>query len=86
MVLSTDLFDDNPWWKSKTANEDPKIKEWEESTIKWDPRIRHTFDYSNDIVYFTRTQTGRENHVNQVANPRVFARRNFALEYYVLCI
>ena len=49
------LTAENPWWKSKNEiQNDPKIKEWNESDIKWDPRIRHKFDYSNDIVYSLR--------------------------------
>ncbi|MEM3159349.1 MAG: ATP-binding protein [Nitrososphaera sp.] len=55
MVLSSELFDDNPWWKSADEiNKDPQIKEWEESIVKWDPKIRQTFDYTKDIVYSLR--------------------------------
>ncbi len=55
MVLSNDLFEDNPWWKSRhEISNDPKIKEWGESLIKWDPKIRQTFDYTKDIVYSLR--------------------------------
>jgi hypothetical protein len=55
MVLSKDLFDDNPWWKSPhEINKDPKIKEWGESMVKWDPKLRQTFDYKGDIVYSLR--------------------------------
>lgn len=55
MVLLPDLVEDNPWWKSPDEiSNDDKITEWEASSIKWDPRIRHKFDYSNDIVYSLR--------------------------------
>lgn len=55
MVLTSELLEDNPWWKSASRiNDDDKIIEWDTSTIKWDPRIRHAFDYSNDIVYSLR--------------------------------
>lgn len=33
---------------------DPKVKEWNESVIKWDPRIRHTFRYGADVIYSLR--------------------------------
>lgn len=55
VALSADLVQHNPWWKSKKQIEfDPKIKEWNESVIKWDPRIRHTFRYGTDVVYSLR--------------------------------
>ena len=55
MSLEPLLYDDNPWWEStEKINEDPEIMERERSNIKWDPRIRHTFDFSKDIVYSLR--------------------------------
>ena len=55
MVTYTEIFGDNPWWRSEEEiNEDAKIKEWETSNIQWNPRIRYTFDYSNDIIYSLR--------------------------------
>jgi predicted AAA+ superfamily ATPase len=49
------LSAENPWWKSKDEIlSDIKIKEWNESKLKWDPRIRHKFDYSTDIIYSLR--------------------------------
>ncbi|MGA2877044.1 MAG: ATP-binding protein, partial [Nitrososphaerales archaeon] len=44
----------NSWWKS--ANEidaDESILQWEQS-IQYDPRLRRTFNYLNDIVYSLR--------------------------------
>jgi len=50
-----ELYDDNPWWESQdNIDNDPKITDWNESKIKWDPRIRSTFDYSTDIIYSIR--------------------------------
>lgn len=55
MALLPTLSDDNPWWKStEKINDDPQIIEWEKSSIKWDPRIRHTFDHTNDLFYSLR--------------------------------
>lgn len=55
VVITNDMHEDNPWWKSITSiNEDVKIQEWNSSQIKWKPRIGHTFDFSKDIVYSLR--------------------------------
>ena len=55
MATFTELYDDNQWWESQdNIDVDPKIADWNESEIKWDPRIRHTFDYSTDIIYSIR--------------------------------
>jgi uncharacterized protein len=54
-VLEPSLIKENQWWKSKDAiNQDIKIEEWQKSKVKWDPRIRHKFDYLTDIVYSLR--------------------------------
>jgi len=50
-----ELSEDNPWWKDpKNIDNDLRIKEWEESAIKWIPRIQYTFDFSHDLVYSLR--------------------------------
>lgn len=55
MVNPSNLRDVNPWWKSKDKiNEDLKIVDWEQSNIKYDPRIRRRFNYDEDIVYSLR--------------------------------
>lgn len=53
--MQSGLLTENPWWKSKDSIlNDLKINEWNESKIKWDPRIRHKFNYDNDVVYSLR--------------------------------
>ena len=55
MALSIELSEDNPWWKDpKNIDNDLRIKEWEESAIKWIPRIQYTFDFTQDLVYSLR--------------------------------
>jgi len=55
MAILADLSEDNPWWKSKEKIiQDPKINEWENSIIKWLPRISYTFDFDTDLVYSLR--------------------------------
>jgi len=55
MAISTDLSEDNPWWKSSELIEkDPKVMEWENSFIKWEPRISHTFTFTDDLMYSLR--------------------------------
>ncbi len=49
----------NPWWTDQEAiHEDKKIKEWEDSAIKYDPMLRrdiaYDFDPSNTVVYTLR--------------------------------
>src|SRR5438128_1341571 len=54
MISFDDLYDDNPWWKDGSKFYDRQIRIWNESIIKWDPRIRRKFDFKNDIVYSLR--------------------------------
>src|SRR6266566_3947383 len=54
MISFDDLYDDNPWWKDGIKFNDKELRIWNESIIKWDPRIRRKFDFSNDIVYSLR--------------------------------
>ncbi len=59
MIKESDVRDLNPWWKDPSKiKEDKKIKEWEESKIKYDPRLRHviTYDFepNNTVVYTLR--------------------------------
>ncbi|MDN5847819.1 MAG: ATP-binding protein, partial [Candidatus Nitrosocosmicus sp.] len=50
-----DLLQSNIWWVSPTdIDKDKKIEEYNNAKIKWDPRIRKTFDYDEDIVYSLR--------------------------------
>ncbi len=49
------IWNENPWYKSREEiNKDIKIVEWNESLIKWDPRLRQKFDYNSDVVYTLR--------------------------------
>lgn len=57
MVKDSELRERNPWWKTKgRINQDRKIREWEKSTIKYDPGLRHKIDFDNEtnIVYTLR--------------------------------
>lgn len=55
MAVFIDLAEDNPWWKSpKEIEKDHEIMEWEQSFIKWIPRIIHTFDLNSDLMYSLR--------------------------------
>ncbi len=55
MSLSPASYDDNPWWTDiDEINQEREIKNWEDSPIKWDPRIRQAFDFTNDIIYSLR--------------------------------
>lgn len=50
-----DLLQSNLWWISPTdIDKDKKIEEYNKSKVKWDPRIRKTFQYDKDIVYSLR--------------------------------
>ncbi len=56
MIKEKDLRDQNPWWKGKRKiSKDKKIKEWERTEIRYDPRLRHTirydFESDNTVVY-----------------------------------
>jgi predicted AAA+ superfamily ATPase len=54
MISFDELYDDNPWWKDGIEFNDKELRLWNESIIKWDPRIRKKFDFNNDIVYSLR--------------------------------
>ena len=55
MDIADLIIDQNPWWKRKGAmTEDKHITKLKESSIKWKPRIRHTFNLNSDIVYTLR--------------------------------
>ena len=48
MIKESDVRDLNPWWKDATKiQDDKKIKEWEESEIKYDSRLRHVITNSS---------------------------------------
>ena len=59
MIKETDVRKLNPWWKDPVKiHDDKKIKEWKESEIKYDPRLRHEITYNfepdNTVVYTLR--------------------------------
>jgi hypothetical protein len=59
VIRDSDIRDLNPWWKNKDKiNDDKKIREWQNSTIKYDPRLRRKINYdfepNNSIVYTLR--------------------------------
>lgn len=59
MVKDSDLRKANPWWKDRREIlTDDLIKEWENSSIKYDPRLRYkiTYDFKpeNTVVYTLR--------------------------------
>lgn len=44
----------NPWWKKiEEIETDPRIKDWKESSFKWQPRLGETFE-DKDIIYVLR--------------------------------
>lgn len=54
-MLDNRIRNENPWYRLKDEiNRDNKIIDWNKSSLKWDPRLRQKFDYSNDIVYTIR--------------------------------
>ena len=49
------MIDQNPWWRRREAiTEDKHLIKLKESSIKWEPRIRHTFNLNADMVYTLR--------------------------------
>lgn len=49
-----ELTEYNPWWKKESEiSKDPQLQKWEQSSLKWDPRLRHTFK-DEDVVYSLR--------------------------------
>ena len=59
MVYESVVRDSNPWWKDAASIlGDQKIKEWEDSAIRYIPRLKHkiTYDFesSDTVVYSLR--------------------------------
>ena len=59
MIKESDVLDLNPWWKdSNKIYDDKKIREWEESAIKFIPRLKYMIKYDflpdNTVVYTMR--------------------------------
>ena len=59
MIKESDVRALNPWWKNPSnIQAEKKIREWEESEIKYDSRLRHviTYDFEpeNTVVYTLR--------------------------------
>ena len=53
-MSTSDLIEYNPWWKNEDVIEkDPEIQNWENSILKWNPRIRQTFQ-AEDFIYSLR--------------------------------
>jgi predicted AAA+ superfamily ATPase len=53
-VSYADLLEYNQWWKNEDAiNDDPQIQKWDESILKWNPRLRQTFQ-PDDFIYSLR--------------------------------
>ncbi|MBI3639698.1 MAG: ATP-binding protein [Thaumarchaeota archaeon] len=49
-----DLLEYNPWWKNEDAiDDDPQIQKWDKSILKWNPRLRQTFQ-PDDLIYSLR--------------------------------
>lgn len=59
MIRESVVRDSNPWWKDPASIcDDKKIKEWEDSVIKYIPRLKYKIAYdfepSNTVVYSLR--------------------------------
>jgi len=61
MIESSELVEQNPWWKKEEAiMKDKHVLAWNESTVKWEPRVSYTFagystyGPSKDVIYVIR--------------------------------
>lgn len=55
MVIPIELAEENPWWSDPVkVDKDPQISKWNNSVIKWNPRIGYTFEFDKDLVYSLR--------------------------------
>src|SRR4029077_4024252 len=55
MNINAKLRKANPWWRlPESIEKDESVQQWQESPLKYDPRIRHTFDYQRNLVYSLR--------------------------------
>ena len=53
-MLSNGLAEYNPWWKGEyEMGDDPEIRKWDASLLKWVPRLMRTFEHG-DLFYSLR--------------------------------
>ena len=58
-MFDAQLRKTNPWWTKRDAiTKDKQIQEWQKSSIRYDPPLRHNirydFEYDNTVVYTLR--------------------------------
>ena len=73
MMSFNELLGYNPWWKDSTAiNNDNQIRKWEESELKWEPRIQKKF-CEEDLIYTLRgpRQVGKTTMVKLMIRERL---------------
>lgn len=80
-----ELLGYNPWWKDATAiNSDHQIQKWEDSQLKWEPRIQKKF-YEEDLIYTLRgpRQVGKTTMIKLMIRERLQSGWNpWNLMYY----
>ncbi len=74
MSFPIELAGQNPWWRNKAAiDSDKDIVNLKQSTIKWEPRVKHFFDWKKDAVYTLRgpRQVGKTTLVKTMISERL---------------
>lgn len=84
MPVPVEFVDQNPWWRDAAAIEaDPYLVARRKSKAPWDPRIKYTFNWEEDVVYSLRgpRQVGKttllKDMIRNLLNRGVDARRMF---------
>lgn len=78
------LLERNPWWKDVSEiDNDPEIKTWKNSKLKWRPRISQTFQ-KEDLVYSLRgpRQVGKTTLVKLMIHDLLKTYPKWNIMYY----
>jgi predicted AAA+ superfamily ATPase len=85
LSIPIELSDQNPWWKNKSAIEkDRDILNLREAKVKWQPRLKHMFDFDKDIIYTLRgpRQVGKTTLVKEMIRERLETEAPRNVFYY----
>ena len=80
-----DISRQNPWWiNPATINEDPKIRDFDYSPLKWTPRIKKYLNLDKDVLYSVRgpRQVGKTTLVKLIIREELEKRNPQDILYY----
>lgn len=80
-----DISKQNPWWTNPSSiGEDPKIRDFDLSPVKWTPRIKKYLNLREDILYSVRgpRQVGKTTLIKLIIREELEKRNPQDILYY----